>query len=150
MTTVYFVQHAIALDQEIDESRPLSKNGRSEAVRVAVLLKNRGIIVRQVFHSGKLRARQTAEEFARVLAIDDIAEHSALNPGDDPATLVAQLQVDHAMYIGHLPNLEKVVTKLICEHEAPAAIKFRNAAVACVEITHGTGQLEWYITPDLC
>ena len=61
MITVYFVQHGIAVPKQVDAQRPLSEPGRAEVSRVATQLAKCKISIDTLFHSGKLRARQTAE-----------------------------------------------------------------------------------------
>ena len=70
---LYLVQHGEALPKQVDPERPLSERGRSDVARVADFLKGAGIRVTRVAHSGKTRARQTAEllaSFVRRLAPD--------------------------------------------------------------------------------
>jgi phosphohistidine phosphatase SixA len=64
----YLVQHGEAHPEEVSPERELTPRGRSDVERVATLLANGGVRVAKVYHSGKTRARQTAELFARRLA----------------------------------------------------------------------------------
>lgn len=72
MVTVYFVQHGIAHPKDVDEKRPLSEAGSSEVCKVVAYLKNHEVCIVKIFHSGKLRARQTAEIFAQLLGVSTI------------------------------------------------------------------------------
>ena len=72
---VYLVQHGQALSDEQDPQRPLSDEGRAEVTKVAEFLGARQsrLIdppITKVCHSGKLRARQTAEILGRHLCPD--------------------------------------------------------------------------------
>lgn len=67
MATVYFVQHGVAESKDIDASRPLAQTGSDATKKMATHLGKHGIIVHDIFHSGKLRAQQTATIFAEVL-----------------------------------------------------------------------------------
>lgn len=150
MQTVYFIQHGIALTSAEDENRPLSNVGIDEVRRVAERLRNRGIEISKVYHSGKLRAQQTAEIFAQTFQPDEFLELGGMGPNDEAHLLVDQLSEDKALYVGHLPNIQKVVSTLIAGNEHAETISFKNAAVACVEMDGQGSVLKWFITPDLC
>jgi phosphohistidine phosphatase len=82
---IYLVPHAVAVGPEEDPQRPLSVAGRTNADRLALLAAERGVKPAVIWHSGKLRARQTAEAFWR--ACNPLAEFVAiggLRPEDAP------------------------------------------------------------------
>jgi broad specificity phosphatase PhoE len=58
---VYLVQHGEAQPEAVSAERELTPRGRSDVERVANLLAGGGVRVAKVCHSGKTRARQTAE-----------------------------------------------------------------------------------------
>jgi phosphohistidine phosphatase len=58
---LYLAQHGDSLPEQVNPERPLSERGREDVRRLAEFLGGTGIQVRRVYHSGKLRARQTAE-----------------------------------------------------------------------------------------
>ena len=105
---IYLVHHADALPPEADPQRPLSGVGRASADLLAKDAAARGIKPVAIWHSGKLRARQTAEAFLR--ACNPLAEFSAirgLQPGDPPEwirDLVAG-ETREVMLVGHMPHL---------------------------------------------
>ena len=72
---VYLVHHADAVSPDVDAQRPLSERGRMHAERLAVESARRGVKPEVVWHSGKLRARQTAEALWR--ACNPLTEFSA-------------------------------------------------------------------------
>ncbi len=150
MITLYFVQHGIAHPKDVDSTRPLTDGGAREVRKVATRLKTNGIGINKIFHSGKLRAAQTAEIFSEIMEVADISELSGLNPKDDPDSLISQFSDDTAMYVGHLPNIQKVISSLTSDDPDRVVIKFQNAAVACLDILEGKGYIKWYLTPELC
>jgi phosphohistidine phosphatase len=135
--------------KEVDESRPLSKSGAEITEKIATYLHKKGVVINEVCHSGKLRAEQTASIFAEILNAKEIIEIDGMNPNDDPPTIIGNL-IDSAMYVGHLPHIQKVVSILVTGDENNQAIAFHNSAVACIEIECNQGYLKWFITPDLC
>lgn len=150
MKTLYFAQHAIAEPSEVDEKRPLTTIGIDETQRVASRLRDNGVLIKKIFHSGKLRAAQTAALFAEMLGVDHPSALTGMNPNDDPHTLIAQLNEDVALYVGHLPHIQRLVSTLITGEEHSDVLRFRNSAVAYVELDGKSARLGWFITPDIC
>ena len=60
---IYLLHHAEAVDASVDPQRPLSPGGRAHAARLAADAAARGVRPDVIWHSGKLRARQTAEAY---------------------------------------------------------------------------------------
>jgi len=69
------VHHGDAVGPEIDARRPLSAAGLAGVDRIAAQAAARGVKPQVVWHSGKLRAKQTAEAMWR--ACNALAELSA-------------------------------------------------------------------------
>ena len=113
---VYLVHHADAVSPDVDAQRPLSERGRTHVERLAADAARRGVKPEAVWHSGKLRARQTAEALWR--ACNPLAEFSAtrgLQPNDAPEFVRDQLtgETRDVMLVGHMPNLERVHNLLV-------------------------------------
>jgi len=145
---VYFSQHGLAVDKTENPQRPLSQTGVKQTQSVAKQLLTSGTPVSRIFHSGKLRASQTAEIFASGLNVAQASAHDHLSPNDD-VSLFTPLLENHALYIGHLPHLEKLVSYLITGETNPCLLKFQNSAVLCLEKTDNQYFIHWYLTPDL-
>ncbi len=146
---IYFVQHGIALSKEIDPQRPLSDKGRSEISKVAVFLKGKALGIERVYHSGKLRATQTAEILANELDIDRICEIEGMNPNDEVKEFADGIDATQTLYVGHLPHLQRIVSYLLAGDENSKVVKFINGALVCLEKTENQYELLWYITPEL-
>lgn len=149
MTTVYLVQHGAALPKDVDEERPLSDLGSKETQRLAETLKKQNIRVNKIVHSGKLRAMQTASIFSNVLNVSHISEVTGLKPNDDPDVLIQQMTDDAVMFVGHLPNLQNVVSRLVSGNKEAKVLQFQNSAVVCVELEGSEAHIKWFLTPDL-
>ena len=148
--TLYLAQHGLAVDKTENPERPLSKTGISQTKIIAARLQTSAITVLTIFHSGKLRALQTAEIFAHVLQIETLSATEHLSPNDD-VSHIAQTLTDGALYIGHLPHLQKLAAYLVTGDEQQNIITFRNSAVICLQqAEHKTPwQIQWYVTPAL-
>src|SRR6476660_9017266 len=89
---LYLVHHADAVGPHVDPQRPLSALGRRQADDLAARAQARGVQPAAIWHSGKLRARQTAEAFLR--ACSPSAEFKMIRgllPDDPPAFVRDQL-----------------------------------------------------------
>jgi phosphohistidine phosphatase len=120
-SVIYLVHHADAVGPDVDPQRPLSASGRLHAEKLAIAAASRDVKPVMIWHSGKLRARQTAEPFLRLCS--PLAGFSAihgLQPTDPPVwirDLLAGEQRD-LMLVGHMPNLPRVLTQLVTGSES--------------------------------
>jgi phosphohistidine phosphatase len=113
---IVLVHHADAVGPDVDPMRPLSDAGRTAATRLAAEAAARGVRPDQVWHSGKLRARQTAELFWR--ACNPLASFSAargLQPDDPPAWIRDALTGESRsiLIVGHMPHLDRLLRLLL-------------------------------------
>jgi len=76
---VYLVRHGQAVAPQVDSSQPLSDEGRNEIQHIARTLKNMNVTVHSVYHSGKLRAEESAMILAEALGAGKVKK--ALRPG---------------------------------------------------------------------
>jgi phosphohistidine phosphatase len=112
---LYLVHHGDAVGPEIDPRRPLSAVGQAAVDRLAGIAARRGVKPDIVWHSGKLRAKQTAEAFWR--ACNALAELSAsrdLQPADPPAWMRDRLigESRDILIAGHFPHLPGLLSLL--------------------------------------
>ena len=151
--TVYLVQHAEAKPREEDPQRPLSDQGRSDIQKVATFLGDRGIPVSRIIHSGKLRARQTAETLAeRLKATGGASETDGLAPLDDPAVWAGRLSEldENLMLVGHLPHMGKLAALLVTGDADQALVTFKPGGVVCLaRDDEGRWSLRWMVVPGI-
>jgi phosphohistidine phosphatase len=117
---LFLVHHGDAVGPEVDPRRPLSDGGRDAVERLAAASAQKGAQPSVVWHSGKLRAKQTAEIFWR--ACNALAEFSAsrdLQPDDPPAWIRDRLRHEprDLMLAGHYPHLPGLL-RLLVPHSA--------------------------------
>ena len=146
----YFVQHGKAVSKDIDENRPLSEEGIIETRAIAKNLAKNNLLLSQIYHSGKTRTAQTAEIIATELGLSTIDVIDGLNPDDDIKSFAqTRLTSDttDAMFVGHLPHLNKLVSYLLNGDDAANCITFQNSAVVCIDTDDDGSSLLWYITP---
>jgi len=146
---LYFAQHGLALNESENPDRPLSEAGVKQTIAVASHLHATNVPVTQIFHSGKLRALQTAEIFATTLKLSATSKLEHMSPNDDIHLIEQKLNINNALYIGHLPHLEKLVSCLVTGNEETNIINFQNSAVVCLEKISNHFYVQWYVTPAL-
>jgi phosphohistidine phosphatase len=110
------VHHGEAVGPDVDPRRPLSTVGRRQAEHLAAEAARRGARPSAVWHSGKLRARQTAEAFWR--ACNPFAELSAsrdLQPDDRPDWIRDRLRGEtrDIVIAGHMPHVARLLALLL-------------------------------------
>ncbi len=143
---LYLVQHGKSLSKELDPEKGLSREGRGDVERIAQVAREYGVAVARIRHSGKKRARETAEIFGAALGPKDGVEAaSGLNPLDAVKSVAENLRsTDNMMFVGHLPFMEKLVSFLITGSADTKVFKFQNGGIVCLDQEPETSA--WMIT----
>ena len=117
---LFLAHHGDALGPGQDPQRPLSPRGRAQADALSTQAAARGVRPAAIWHSGKLRARQTAEAYWR--ACNPLAEYSATRwaqPGDPPRLAdLLEVETRDVMVVGHLPHLDRLLRHLLLDDES--------------------------------
>lgn len=150
---LYLVQHGDAKREEEDPSRPLSDKGREDVRKVASYASRLKIEVEEIFHSGKLRAKQTAEILSEHLKIaKGISETDSIAPLDNPLIWTERLKdrTTSLMLVGHLPHLAKLSSLLLCGDMEKTVVAFRMGGIVCLKRDDtGKWSLQWMIIPEI-
>ncbi|HUU85011.1 MAG TPA: phosphohistidine phosphatase SixA [Phycisphaerae bacterium] len=155
---VYLVQHGEALAEAQDPQRPLSEAGRAATAKVADHLAARGRClvdppITSIWHSGKLRAHQTAEIFARGLGSDvPLTVRPDLAPNQDPRAVADELTAmrdrpESVLLVGHLPHLARLAGLLLASDGAKSPVRFANSGVLKLAPAGTDWTVQWYVTP---
>ena len=150
---IYLVQHAEATKEDVDPSRSLSEKGLQDIKKVASYVSQLNIKVYKIFHSGKLRAKQTAEVLSENLKpTKGITEVGGLAPLDDADIWEERLKgmTDDIVLVGHLPHLDKLVSLLLCGSADKNIVSFKMAGIVCLKRNDiGEWSLQWMLTPEI-
>lgn len=131
---LYLVQHGKNLSKEIDAEQSLSEEGIREVERIGDTAKSYDVLVGGIRHSGKKRAKQTADIFAEKLAVSDVAEAEGLKALDDPAEFARQLNSgENMLLVGHLPFMERMASYLTTGSPDYTVFKFQNGGILCLD-----------------
>lgn len=149
---LYLVRHGEAMNELADPSQALSPHGLRNVQKVASHLAKRKIPVDLIFHSSKLRAKQTAAVLADFLKPGEgFFETDHLGPLDDPSEWERRLRDrnKNIMLVGHLPYMEKLFSLLMCGFVDDHVVRFNNATIVCFNReNNGTWVLQWMIGPE--
>jgi len=150
---LYLVQHGKSLPKDVDPGKGLSEEGIAEVRRMAEAAAGYQCKVEKISHSGKKRAKQTAEIFASYLNPGKgVEEISGIKPLDDVVAFSEGLSAeDNVILVGHLPFLERLTSYLIIGAIAPPVFKFQNGGIVCLDRQQDTQKwiIKWTLMPNI-
>lgn len=150
---LYLVQHAEAKKEEEDPARPLAERGWRDLEKVSRFLKERKIEVARILHSGKLRAKQTAEKLGEaVRSSEGVKETNGLAPSDDPSIWERKLREETVdiLLVGHLPHLSRLAGLMLAHNLDLGVIDFKMGGVVCLDRDdEGNWSVSWMVTPQI-
>ena len=133
---LYLVHHGDAVGPEVDPARPLSTRGRVEVDLLAQKAAERGVKPAVIWHSGKLRAKQTAEAFwRRCNPLSTFAAVRGLQPTDPTSWIADSLvgQTGDIMLVGHFPHMPKLLALLVAGDGGAAPADFPIHGIVALE-----------------
>ena len=149
----YIVQHGQSLAKDLDPEKGLSNQGIETVEKIARVAQQYGVKVDRIQHSGKKRARQTAELLAAILEpADGLQEITGIKPLDDVAAFAARVDYSaHTMVVGHLPFLERLTSFLITGQQSSVVFKLQNGGILCLEQTENSDSpaIKWALMPQV-
>jgi phosphohistidine phosphatase len=150
---LYIVQHGKNLPKTEDPEKGLSPEGKRETERIATVAKGYNVKVSKIIHSGKKRARETAEIFSSILSpANSLNKRDGMNPLDDVKDFVDQLTLDqNIMLVGHLPFLERLTGLLVCGNPDQMVFKLQNSGILCLDSVPGVENsvIRWGLMPNV-
>jgi phosphohistidine phosphatase len=146
---LFLVHHGDAVGPSANPMRPLSDRGRVEVDMLAVKAHDRGARPDVIWHSGKLRARQTAEAYLK--RCNPLAVFSAargLQPADPPNWILDAIagETRHIMLAGHFPHLPRLLGRLITGNP-DAESDFPLNGIVALEEVDGRWIERWRLRP---
>ena len=89
---LYLMRHGEYVVQDMRQKNPLTEAGKKDIATMAQFLKEANLSISQIFHSEKLRAKETAEIIAHgFLGSFKIEEKKGLSPLDDIDQLISEI-----------------------------------------------------------
>jgi len=140
---IYLAQHGNQNPEEIDPNEGLSIQGLADVESVASKAQIKPI---RIFHSVKLRAKQTAQIFANHFSCP-LEEKEGLKPMDDVNPWIDKLE-DDLMLVGHLPFMQKLSSKLILNDENAPRVEFHQGGIVSLEQNDdGKWEIDFFLIP---
>lgn len=150
---VYLVQHGEALAKEQDPARPLTEQGRQDVQALAEFLLAGGLQPGRIVHSGKTRARQTAEILAHALLPQGAIETAPnLQPLDPVMPWVEEMGKwsEDTMLVGHQPFMGRLAAAAVIGSEDREIAAFVPGTVVClISVEQGVWSIAWMLRPEL-
>ena len=151
---LYLIQHGEAKSEVEDPERSLTARGEEEVKAISRIAAGLNIRPSKIYHSGKMRAKQTAEIIASALKIPDPSVQSVqgLNPNDDIRPWAERISKEREdlMLVGHLPFLERLTSFLLCGDENARLVLFRYGAIVCLDQKEDKRwAVRWILTPEM-
>ncbi len=149
---LYLVQHGDAVPKELDPERPLSDQGRADIHRLTEWLSSQNVGLAQILHSGKTRAKETAEILRPLLnSPSHIYQGQGLAPNDSPETFLHQLRDPEkdTLVAGHMPFVARTVSQALTGAPDRQLVDFLPGSVAAIERSEGASwHLFMFMRPD--
>jgi phosphohistidine phosphatase len=141
------MRHGQAASFETDPEQGLSSEGKAAIEQLARKLLKQDVTFKQIFHSEKARARQTAEIMASILVPEIIpSSRENLKPNDDPEKLLADINIwqEDTLITSHLPFIPHLLMLLTGDNQPS---NFVPGTIACLAKSGSKWQLEWITQP---
>ncbi len=150
---LYLVQHGKNFSKDQDPEQGLTKTGIEKVKLIAQVAKGYQVPVDIIFHSEKKRAAQTAELFSTALqSTKNIIQIKGIKPLDDVKAFAKTLSsAPNAMYVGHLPFMEKLTSYLVTGSADLTVFKFQNGGIVCLDQSSEAESwfIKWTLMPTI-
>ena len=120
---VCLVHHADAASPAVDPQRPLTERGHRQAQAVAERIRAEQFVPAAIWHSGKLRGRQTGEACLRLCApFADFRMVRGLQPEDPSEWMRDEIAAEtrDVMLVGHMPHIARLTRMLCASSDIPS------------------------------
>lgn len=150
---VYLMQHGKPVNEAVNPERPLAERGKKDVESLAEFLFKRGIRFDKVFHSGKTRARETAEIMsARLNPGKEPEAVKGLSPLDDVGEIADKINKEGGdlLIAGHLPHLSRLTSRLVTGNESVSVVGFQQGGIVCLRKNEEGGWIvAWMLIPEI-
>jgi phosphohistidine phosphatase len=142
------MRHGDAVAAAENPQRPLSLRGRQRVEQIGRNALERGMRISRIYHSGILRAQETAVIMSEYLnPLSELAVLTGLAPEDDPMIARAELETveEPILLVSHLPLLSRLTATLIHgDPERPVA-EFLPGTLVCCHNSSEHWEIAWRI-----
>ncbi len=148
---LYLVHHGDAVGADVDPMRPLSERGRAQVDALAKKAAEKGARPAIIWHSGKLRARQTAEAYWK--HCNPLAAFSAMRglQPTDPTTWIADAiagETQDILIAGHFPHMPRLLGRLLTGLDEAMPADFPLNGIVALEKVDDRWVERWRLAGD--
>jgi phosphohistidine phosphatase SixA len=140
------IRHGNAVPASMDPNRPLSSIGEKEVKALSDYLSECKMAeeITTIFHSGVLRAQQTAEILGKALKVP-VEKMEGLQSEDPVEPILSKLKTwtQSTVLVSHLPYLPKLIWALTGDN-----IQLSTASCVCLKKVEDKWQVEWIHEPS--
>jgi phosphohistidine phosphatase len=147
---LYVLQHGEAVPKEIQPDRPLSEQGIRDVRILARHMQNMGVQLQNVFHSGKLRAQQSARLITETISPEiRPVQTEGLNPNDDPSMIIGDFEQmnENILIVSHMPFVSRLCSTLLTG-TTEAEFASVPGTLFCLEKADDKWRLVYMLRPD--
>jgi len=143
---LYLVRHGDAVASIPDVERSLSSLGLQQVDALAQFLVERKAPPMIIYHSGIVRAQQTAKIIGHELHIAAVEKIPGLRPNDSPEDMLVNIEIwsQDTMLVGHLPFMDILLILLVKDVRN---IMFYPTTTVCLVGEGENWQIEWVYNP---
>ncbi len=150
---LYLLRHGDSTTAASDNERPLSEVGRQDITRLAKFIAPLKLHVSAIFHSEKLRARETARIVSSAITTEHspetLPELDPLLPVEPVVKMIKSLAGD-AFFVGHMPFMGSLVSELTLREQIHDVVLFKTGTLVCLEqVEHARWSICWVVNPGL-
>lgn len=142
------MRHGDAVAATENPERPLSQRGRQCVEQIGQAALERGARIARIYHSGILRAHETAAIVGKYLdPPSELAVLGGLAPEDDPMIAKAELDIveEPILLVSHLPLLSRLASALIHGDPERPVVEFLPATLVCCQKSCEGWKIAWRI-----
>ncbi|MFC1566639.1 phosphohistidine phosphatase SixA [bacterium] len=146
------VRHADSISSPTIDEKILSEKGIQETVKIAKHLQKIAYKSDNIWHSTKLRAKQTASIIAEHIdSTDKLVQKPNLAPLDDPRDIITEIENidENVIVVSHLPFIQKMLSYLFINTDLLSIFDFKSSSVICLEKHESEWVIEWALSAEI-
>jgi phosphohistidine phosphatase len=147
---LYLMRHGEAAQTSQSSEQVLTPGGRACIENLAKQLQGKNLYLAQVFHSGKLRAQQTAEIICHELCPDVTPRIlDKIKPDDNPVAILPVINSwnEDSLITSHLPFIPNLVTLLTTTNSHLNSINYEPGTFICLKKNNNVWEIKWVEAP---
>jgi phosphohistidine phosphatase len=154
---LYLIRHGEAQSEQAGsapgryrEPGSLTDKGRDTVLKNARLIKKKGAAIDEIWHSAKLRAKQTADIIAEEMGVKEVFKKSFLLPTDPVDKCIEKIDSGSAAnlaIVGHLPYLSNLAEALLSLSDK--MLDFKAGGIACLSSSGSAWRIEWLVGAEV-